>query len=308
MKNTTIESCGVFTRREVEKWRSWLGPRNHRVCCLSVHTALVLGAFSASGCAASSEEDVDGETVASVGQAVDNGLLYGTQCQQDFQNDWIKKLDGNWTSCEGFNSQMNNLAGQKFYYNLKGTKYWMEESGDQGRQEQVDLFYFQSHGGGWPRNGATPAVAVWTMYEEKTRAFSNAMRYGDESRGMSIFASYACDQMVVDGYTWERWYPIMSGGLRIATGGSGDMYSGTGSQKNFGSKFGANLRAGKTVASAWVKAALDVDSRNTPVALTTGTDEADCVYRRDNIKWSNFASFARRTAADIGYMCWRWWE
>jgi hypothetical protein len=227
---------------------------------------------------------------------------FGAGCQRDYQNDWLEQLDWVWNRCGGFNDKLDDTDSKSFYYNLHGAKWWWETGGDQLTLDNVDLFYGDTHGGAGPNN------SVWSMWDQDQNAMSSSMRLGDGSRGLSIFATYSCHTLRVDdGRMWTRMGPIFSGGLRFAAG-SHDLIYDSETTDETGEDFAENLQDGQTIRHAWKDSSTDWNTDQDIAIMATGTNEADCENRRDNMRWQDFTSYPRLRDNQIGYYCYRYWD
>jgi hypothetical protein len=147
------------------------------------------------------------------------------------------------------------------------------------------------------------------MYDVGEWAFSSNMSLGNELRGTSVFATYAGYTMKVDAYTWNRWDSVFGGGLRMALGSHGALYSGV-AEYDVGDVFAQYLNAGYTFKTAWA-AAFDLTPYNNQdvAVMATGTSSSNCTTRRDNLSWDNFSysSYPRLNSSSIGAWCgWTW--
>jgi len=166
----------------------------------------------------------------------------------------------------------------------------------------VDLLYVSTHGGNWGNR------AVLAMYENWTTADSSAMRLGDESVGLSIFSTYACQTLAhADGRLMERWYPAMAGGVRILTGSHDTLYDSP-TTDEVGEDYAAYLQEGRPIRTAWHDALTDWIVDNDATVVASGANSADCNARKDNMTLGNFRNYSRLRDGAIGYMCWSWWD
>jgi len=245
---------------------------------------------------------VAGSTVALGGTAAE-AAHFGTACQRDFQYGWLDTLPYTWHRCGRFNNELDDTDKKIFYYNLHGAKRYWEKSRDQKMLDKVDLFYSSTHGGGWSNK------SVWSMWNWKTRAESTRMRLGDESRGLSIFATYACGTLKFsDGKMWRRMGPIMRGGLRYAAGSHGTLYDSR-ATAGVGQAFADYLQRGRTIKYAWKNA--NTGGRwidNDITVMATGRTKADCRKRRDKMTWRNFSSYPRLRNSKNKWYCYTYWN
>src|SRR6266567_488403 len=78
-----------------------------------------------------------------------------------------------------------------------------------------------------------------------------------------------------------------------------------------GEDFADGLQKRKKVKWAWFDGNSDWYCDQDVAVFATGSSltgaksaEADCNYRRDNVKWQNFGSYAKWRDSQIGWMCW----
>jgi hypothetical protein len=205
--------------------------------------------------------------------------------------------------CANFNSAMNNISPQSFYYNMHGAAWHWENSGDQenhGGLDGVDVVFISTHGGAW----TSPITATQCMWEQDTRTYSTNWRLGDENRGLSLYATHSCETLKNDGYILDRWMNAFDGGLRMAVGSHGDLYIDTGD----GQRFANNMRSGQLIKDAW-KNGLSGGSPDEDVAvLATGSDANNCWSRMDTINWSNLTTVTRLQDAAWQVWCQLQWD
>jgi hypothetical protein len=276
---------------------------------MTTKSGLILGTLFVTACASGVGEpypDEDAQNtplVESVSQHLDTGVLFGTSGQQEFQDTWRDTITGAWADCTAWNAEMKTVGSEEFYHNLRGGKGQYETSGDQYRLERVDIHYGVSHGGGW----TDPPQAAFTMWDKFSRALSPSMRLGDEGVGLSVMLNRACDQGKLDGNTFARWYPILSGGLRIAGASHGSFYFGSSEDNNFGKYVAQYLKDGQRITNAWGWGATKANASNEPIAIATGANSSDCASRR-NMTLTTFKQKPRLVDNAIGYMCWNYWN
>lgn len=224
---------------------------------------------------------------------------FGTMCQEEYQNGWIQQLYWTWERCSMFNNELDDTDTKAFYYNLHGGKPYWENTSDQNALDTVDLLYASTHGGAWA------SYSVWTMWDENKRAVSSMMRLGDESIGLSILSTYACETLKYsDGKLWTRMGPIFRGGLRIATG-SYDLLYDFESTDEVGEDYADDLQAGYSIKSAWRYSNSDWLINNKLAVMATGVNATDCNNRLDGMTWQNFRSYPRLKDAQAVTHCYR---
>lgn len=227
---------------------------------------------------------------------------FGTGCQSDYENNWRDELPHVWKRCGWFNNELDDTDTKVFYYNLHDAKWWWETGGDQLTLDNVNLFYASTHGGGWSDR------SVWTMWNKNTRADSTQMRLGDESYGLSILATYACETLKFnDGKMWTRMGAIFRGGLRIALGSHDKLYDSITTDET-GEDFADNLQKKHTIQYAWKDANSDWATSQDVAVMATGNSAASCASRRDNMTWQNYTSYGRLRDGAITYYCYRYWS
>lgn len=227
---------------------------------------------------------------------------FGTGCQRDFQNNWQDTVPYVWNRCSGFNNELDDTDTKVFYYNLHGAEWWWENAGDQLTLDNVNLFYGNTHGGGWDTR------SVWAMWDDGMYASSDQMRLGDESYGLSIFSTYACETLKFnDGKMWTRMGPLFRGGLRYATGSHDKLYDST-TTDEVGEDYADDLQKGKKIKYAWKDSSSDWYVDNDATVMATGRTASECGNRRDNMTWYNYNSYTRLRDGQIGYYCYTYWH
>jgi Family of unknown function (DUF6345) len=275
---------------------------NHRTISSFVLGSVAIGLL---GC-----QDPFGATAVEVAQvrsvtsAVDNTRRYGTFCQQDFAlnaagQHWQDEILGAWSTCANFNTAMNKLAPQAFYFTLHGAAPFFLPSNDgqtspPGGVDTVDLLYTNTHGGAFALLTPPPADlgvnATVVMFENEGRALSTFMRLGNNSRGLSAWANLTCNILSnADGRELDRWSNAFDGGLKILAA-SHDKVQFNGSVTSHGTRFADNLRAGQTVRMAWKNALSGTSLDNDAAVVATGANWTDCSSRLNNINWTNLTS------------------
>jgi hypothetical protein len=74
---------------------------------------------------------------------------------------------------------------------------------------------------------------------------------------------------------FKIWGPVLTDGLRLALGYTGDSYSGPADEENW-KRFKYYYDSGYSIAESFAYTSLDADSRHIPVALTQGTSITAC--------------------------------
>lgn len=228
---------------------------------------------------------------------------FGTGCQQDFQNGWLTTLANTWERCGWFNDELDDTDTKVFYYNLHNAQWWWHEGGDSGHLDHVNLFYTSTHGGGWS------TASVWSMWDQNVHASSTSMRLGDDSYGLSIFATYACETLKFsDGKMWTRMGPIFRGGLRIALG-SHDTVWDSSTTNEVGRDFAEQMQNSNTLKYAWKDGNSDWATAQDLAVMATGADATDCANRRDTMKWQNYSSgYVRLRDSAAAHYCYTYWD
>lgn len=227
---------------------------------------------------------------------------FGTWCQEEYQNGWQDTDDYGWELCNSFNNELDDTDTKVFYYNLHGAKSHLEESGDSGDTDAVNLMYINTHG------GVSSTASRYAMWDDGVRAYTTSMRLGDDSYGLSIFASYACHTAYRDdGNFWTRWYPAFAGGLKYLVGSHDTINNGWTLYEN-GEDFADELQSSAVIKYAWRDGCYDTWTDQDLAAGTFGTNESDCWNRLNNMKWQNYASgFARIRDSQITHWCHTQW-
>lgn len=227
---------------------------------------------------------------------------FGTECQEEYQNDWQDELHYVWERCSGFNNELDDTDTKVYYYDLHGAKSWWENTNDQLGMETVNLLYASTHGGGWATQ------SVWAMWDQNQLADSLKMRLGDESNGLSIFSTYSCETLKFnDGKLWTRMGPVMRGGLRYATGSHDKLYDGITTDET-GEDYADNLQDGDTIRYAWKDGNSDWATSQDVTVMATGSNKSNCESRRDGMKWQNYTSYGRLRDGQIGWYCYWYWN
>lgn len=234
--------------------------------------------------------------------------VFGTACQEEFEDSDLGSLHWIWERCSGFNNELDNTDQKRFYYNLHGDNWWLHDASldpnanDSGTLDNVDLFYISTHGAAWESS------SVWAMYDTGQRAYSFLMRLGDEALGQSIFASYSCETMKVsDGKVRTRLGPMFDGGLRYIAGSHGTIYDSP-TTDEAGEDFADNLQMGFTLRNAWKSANSDFFTNQDLIVLSTGVSFESCTNRRDTMKWSNYSTYPRIQNGTPYWICWQYWN
>lgn len=258
----------------------------------------------------------DASDLASVEQAVDVGpsKRIGTWCaDRAYETTTLVNPPGPWLkppSCLQADSLAFNMTGvpRLFAYNLvANAKFNLESSGDHLSNELVDLMLFEGHAGYY-----LPAGVTFAVHEAFTRAVSTNMAFGHtggSQRGLSVFAAYACNTVDFNGLTqdpyfangsWAQdWIPAFSPGLRLFLGSNKLSYFTNAGY--VGSKFGMELKAGKTFMQAWITAWDQVQSNDSAAFVASGISEADCFDRIQTMTWENVNAKPRRV--NPPYLC-----
>ena len=128
------------------------------------------------------------------------------------------------------------------------------------------------------------------MWDLDTAALSNTMRLGDDSRGLSIFVSMACDTLYFyDDRIMERWGYILAGGLKLALGGYCNIYAGA-DMGYAGQMLAAYLQDGWPLSESWGYTMTYLDAEMMVGGLATGSNVDDCGNRLYTMTWQNHAS------------------
>lgn len=270
-----------------EEKRRENGPKAKAFCSQNWRKIVLVGFFGAA---------------LSIGTNADAKARFGTYCQRAFEDGWQSTLDKAYDLCSRFNKELDDTDTKVFYYNLEGQKSWLETPNDQGTSDNVNLLFLLTHG------SVTNTDSRWVMWDKNTRALSSNMRLGDESYGLSILASWACNtHKMSDGKLITRWRNIFRGGLRITVGSHDTPPIGS-TTDECGKEFADNLQDGDKIKDAWHDALrepfVDVDG----AVIATGETESECNNRRDNMKWQNYTSYRRLRDGENVWYCWRYWN
>ncbi len=232
---------------------------------------------------------------------------FGTYCQKSFQNNdqgvpWQSSLDDAYDLCGRFVNELNDTDTSVFYWTLEGQKTYIEDTYDEYAADDVNLMFILTHG------STTSTDARWCMWDKNTRAYSSAMRLGDENYGESILASWACNtHNNYDDLLITRWRNIFRGGLRITVGSHNTPPIGN-TTDECGKEFADNLQKGDTIRTAWHDALsepfVDVDA----AVIATGETSSECETRRNNMKWQNYTDYRRLRDGQVVWYCWSFWD
>jgi hypothetical protein len=225
---------------------------------------------------------------------------FGTYCAQDFQNTWQAALPDSWDRCSGFNGRMDDFASQAFYYDLNGTKPYYENTLDEYEPETADILFVNTHGGAWAD------TATQTMWNQNERAFSKDMRFGDESKGLSILSSYSCHTLQTDN-VWGRWYNAFAGGLLMVTGSHDLLFSGS-TTDEVGEDYADYIAGAFSIKNSWRYGLGDWWTDQDIAIATTGSNSTDCWNRMEGLVWATVPTTNRLRDGQIGYMCWTWFD
>jgi hypothetical protein len=262
--------------------------------------------------------------------AVASARTFGAYCQEDYQNNslgnpWQENQTSIWDLCGRFVNDLDDTDTKGFYFNAHGAKTFFEETGDalSGGLDTVDLAFFAGHGGAFTASESmnacgTTVAGVYPMWDNGAFVCTSKMRLGDDSRGLSILSTYACETHAggshsvtvagqIPGTMYiDRWVKAFRGGLRMSTGSVQETFSGS-AYADVGKRYSDNLQAGQTLSAAWSNA-LNIGSAMDPSLVTSGTSAADCTSRLDTMTWQNHTNFPRLRDAAVTQMCRRYWE
>lgn len=219
---------------------------------------------------------------------------FGVYASESFQNNWLVKLNAQWYLTNNFVTNLSATDANYFYGMMPAGNdlKWYDSQLRTGGSDHtgygldtVDLFFSATHGGKVVPHTQTPAHN-WSMYPVESCVLSPYMRLGDDTRMLSVFATYACDSLQIDGNIWTRYGNALSGGLRIILGSPKPVGAGY-PVYVIGNAFADYLQAGQPFYLAWYNA-LTLPEANGVAALATGTDATDCVRRLTEMTWQNF--------------------
>lgn len=233
---------------------------------------------------------------------------FGTRCQREFQNGWRTTLPYMWDRCGWFNDELDDTDTKVFYWNLHGARNSFSTCDSCGNGvDDVHLLYVGTHGG-----AINDTNARLVMWDQNVRALSitDNWRYGDENAGVAFFAQYACETLTNgDGNIWSRWRTAFRGGLIMALGSHDKLWDSVTTNET-GEDFADDLQKGKVVKWAWFDGNGDWWEDQDVAVMATGSSQtaandasADCKFRRDNVKWQNFGSFARWRDGQVEWWC-----
>jgi hypothetical protein len=231
-------------------------------------------------------------------------LHVGVRCQADFQNNW-DPVWNNYGMCSNFINTIKSTEWVDFYFNLHGGKAAFadgdgaETCNGCGGTDSVDFILIATHG------GVDATQSRYAMWDFKTRAFSGAMRFGDDGKQLKVFATFSCDTLQTsDGHFWDRMGPAFRGGVKIMLGAHDLVYDG---QDQKGTEFASRIQDGEAIGQAWLEAVWYADNSNHPSASATGVDANDC-WNRLGMNLASVQTSAPLRDGQIGYVCWAGWN
>lgn len=226
--------------------------------------------------------------------------VVGISSTKYYQYNWLASHDSEWGLISNFRNGMQTNNSIKIYSDLSNSEnlYWQTsyDADNQRGIENVDLYFAHTHGG-------SDAQSVnWGMYESGIWAQSKYMKLGDTGSGLSIFSTYSCNTMMMDGNWWTQWYPIFSGGLYLASGNNGATYDGS-DVSCIGSYYASYLKSGRTLSDSWLLSNTCASSVTPAMVQSTGTNVNECYSRAANMTWLNVKSFARYRNGQVASIC-----
>lgn len=218
---------------------------------------------------------------------------FGIYDAKNHEKGWLDSHDSQWEQGDYFATKLSQSATKLFDDTLASKKERFEDDGTLGggdaaynSLEYVDLFFTHTHG------SVTVTDARWAMWNRYSRALSSRMRLGDDSRGLSVFASVACNVLRMDGNTVQRWEPVFMGTLRIALG-SHDSITCSNDEEWIGWVFADRLQQDWSIKAAWHSGMGYSDNDNDSSVLVTGTTASHCWDRMDHMSWYNLHTYKR---------------
>jgi hypothetical protein len=237
------------------EWTEGYSARHqHRLIPLAIGVTLSVLSGSHFGCSSAPEEPQTRKILPKAKWAgVPGGITFGVGASSSFQNGWEDDIAAAWDDAWGVWDQGNIQWNGRWAYNLDGGQGWWEQpSGYSDNVDSVEFFFASTHGGAWlpdyNPDTAHPAWGVYSMWNQGKHALTNNMYLG-YSRG---FFTKSCDTHKNDGFMNDRWFPVFSGGLPIATGASGVVYDDTWYTSDSGMKFVDFIQNNVTFANAWM--------------------------------------------------------
>jgi hypothetical protein len=231
-------------------------------------------------------------------------LHIGLRCQDDYQNNYDPTIDA-YSMCSNFINTIKSTEWVDFYFNLHGANVAfvdgnaVETCNPCGGADSVDFFLMYTHG------GVDPAQSRYAMWDFQTRAWSGAMRLGDDGKQLKVFATYSCDTLQTsDGHFWDRMGPAFSGGVKILLGAHDLFYDG---QAQKGTEFASRMQDGEPIGQAWLEAVWYADNSNHPSAAATGVDANDC-WNRLGVNLESVQTIAPLRDGQMGFVCWSGWN
>ncbi|WP_394822036.1 DUF6345 domain-containing protein [Pendulispora albinea] len=247
------------------------------------------------------KEDVDSAKIA--WSSLSN-VQVGVRCQQEYQNNWQKDVGNNdvWRRCDNFYNGMG-WARRGFQYNLHGAAAGFHTPDTCGWAcgfvDSVDFFYMNTHG------GSNASSSFFAMWDQNSYAITANMRLGASSRQNMVFTTFACDTHAFDANTWTRWRRAFEGGLVMTLGGHHKLFSGNAQSAT---EFASRMWDGEPIDRAWLESTWYADNSNTPASINTGVNQADCSWRKDNVRASNLLETIPLRDGRIDWWCQRQWN
>lgn len=265
-------------------------------------------------------------------------LLVGTYNQKHFQDDWLTERYFSEAQTDGFRKGLQDggaylvfkrdLANNNVILELEDSDITADRPNennihngidhsnaqDANGLDAVDIAYIGTHGG---------ESGTLALRNEGMRTSVTHMKLGDDARGLSLLALWACNTLYTDGKNneidrRERWENAFSGGLRYVVGFHGKHQRWITTDED-GKEFAKHLMSKDdlTILSAFRRSmsdwALDLvtelfswifDSQeNEPTAAASGRNSSDCEKRLNRMTLDNMIGTERLRGNQIGAIC-----
>ena len=239
----------------------------------------------------------------------DAAARFGARCQADFPGFPNDTLEYAWERCQMFVDKLDNFDTKVFYFNLHGAQSRFAPACDQcaAGVDNVHLFYVSTHGVSTTKSTDDAILKMWDL-DVSARSKTDGWRFGDEATRAAFFAQYACYTLRADDHTVARWLGAFRGGLIMAMGSHDLFYEGAVTNET-GEDFAIGLQQGKRVKWAWFDGNADWYADQDVAVLASGSAIpannalADCLDRRDHVKWQTFGGTTRWRDNQVNYIC-----
>lgn len=231
------------------------------------------------------------------------GYHFGVTSTNDYENGWQDDFSYINENAEEFRDKFAWNNTLDWYYNLVGGFLYIEETGDawSGGIDTVHALYISTHG------AVNSTYAKLAMWDQEAWVPSVWMRLGDDAAQLGLMIAYSCHLLQFnDGKFPDRWANAFKGGLYYFLGSQDIVHDGW-TVSDVGAQVAEDLNNGWNLWAAWHDGASDWWAEQDLTAVATGTNQANCEYRRDNATWPGVMSYTRLRDSAINWYCWRSW-